>query len=69
MSIREAAMRDGVRIVPLTRSSADRNIGGAQIRILAPSPDYVPEETAKNNDSLVMEMSYGRQRVLLNWRR
>ncbi len=64
-AIREAAMRDGVRIVPLTRSSADRNIGGAQIRILAPSPNYVPEETAKNNDSLVMEMSYGRQRVLL----
>jgi competence protein ComEC len=64
-AIRETAMRDGVRIVPLTRSSGDRNIGGTQIRILAPSPDYVPEETAKNDDSLVMEMSYGRQRVLL----
>jgi competence protein ComEC len=64
-AIREAAMRDRVRIVPLTRSSGDRNIGGVQIRILAPSPDYVPEETAKNDDSLVMEMNYGRQRVLL----
>jgi len=64
-AIREVAMRDGVSIVPLTRSSGDRNIGGAQIRILAPSPDYDPEETAKNDDSLVMEMSFGRQRVLL----
>ena len=25
----------------------------------------MPEETAKNDDSLVMEMSYGRQRALL----
>jgi competence protein ComEC len=58
-------VRDGVSIVPLTRKSGERNIGGAQIRILAPSPDYVPEETAKNNDSLVLEMSYGRERVLL----
>jgi competence protein ComEC len=64
-AVRVAAVRDGVSIVPLTRNSGERNIGGAQIRILAPSPDYVPEETAKNNDSLVLEMSYGRERVLL----
>jgi competence protein ComEC len=64
-AIQQAAARDGVRIVPLTRSSGDRNIGGAQIRILAPSSDYVPEETAKNNDSLVLELTYGRYRALL----
>ncbi len=64
-AIREVAKRDGVSIVPLTRSSGERNIGSTHIRILAPSPDYVPEETAKNNDSLVMEMSYGSERVLL----
>lgn len=63
--IRDTAARDGVRLVSLTRRSGERTIGGAQIRILAPSPDYVPEDTAKNDDSLVMEVSYGRDRVLL----
>jgi competence protein ComEC len=63
--IQQAAARAGVRIVPLTRSSGDRSIGGTQIRILAPAPDYVPESTAKNDDSLVLELSFGRQRVLL----
>jgi competence protein ComEC len=64
-AIQETAARDQVRIVSLTRRSGERNIGGTQIRILAPSPDYVPEDTAKNNDSLVMELSYGRERALL----
>jgi competence protein ComEC len=64
-AIELVAARDGVRIVPLTRKDGDKNIGGAQIRILAPAPDYVSEETAKNDDSLVMEISYGRRRVLL----
>jgi competence protein ComEC len=64
-AVRHAAARDGVRIVSLRRNSGERTIGGTQIRILAPSPDYVPEDTAKNNDSLVMELSYGRERVLL----
>jgi competence protein ComEC len=47
------------------RNDGEKNIGGVHIRILAPAPDYVPEETAKNNDSLVMELSYGQRRVLL----
>jgi len=63
--IQHTAARDGVRIVPLTRNDREKNIGGVHIRILAPAPDYVPEETAKNNDSLVMELSYGQRRVLL----
>ncbi len=64
-AVQQAAERDVVRIVSLTRGSGDRNIGGAQVRILAPSADYVPEDTAKNDDSLVMEVSYGQRRVLM----
>ncbi len=63
--VRKTALRDNVQIVPLTRGAADRSIGGAQIRVLAPGPDYVPEETAKNDDSLVLELTYGRHRALL----
>ena len=63
--VQKTALRDSVRIVPLTRGVADRNMGGTQIRVLAPGPDYVPEETAKNDDSLVLELTYGRHRALL----
>jgi competence protein ComEC len=63
--IEKVAARDGVRIVPLTRGAPDRNIGGAQIRVLAPATDYLPQETASNDDSLVLEVSYGRHRALL----
>jgi len=63
--IQKTAARDGVKIMPLTRGVADRNIGGAIVRVLAPTSDYVPEETAKNDDSLVLEVSYGRHRALL----
>ncbi len=63
--VRKTALRDNVQIIALTRGAADRSIGGAQIRVLAPGPDYVPEETAKNDDSLVLELTYGRHRALL----
>jgi competence protein ComEC len=59
------AKEDGVRIVPLTRASKPETIGGAKIRVLAPSPEYVMGETAQNNDSLVFEVSYGRRSILL----
>ncbi len=63
--VKKAAVRDGVRIQPLTRGVADRDIGGAIVRVLAPSPDYTPQETATNDDSLVLELSYGKHRALL----
>jgi len=59
------AVADRVAIVALNRNSAPITIGGAQIRVLAPSPDYVPGESAHNNDSLVLEITYGRRAVLL----
>jgi competence protein ComEC len=63
--VKKAAARDNVRIVPLTRGVADRTLGGAQIRVLAPAPDYVPQDSATNDDSVVLELTYGQHRVLL----
>lgn len=64
-AVQKVAAHDGVRIVPLTRGAPDRNIGGTRIRVLAPAPDYIPQDTATNDDSIVMELSFGRHRVLL----
>lgn len=63
--VAQQAKADGVRIVPLTRSARTIQIGGAQIRVLAPSPDYAPGDTATNNDSLVLEVKYRRRTILL----
>jgi len=63
--VEQHALTDDVRIVHLTRSSRPVAIGGAVLRVLAPSPEYVPGETAQNNDSLVLEITYGHKRVLL----
>lgn len=56
---------DRVRIEQLHRGVPDWVIGGARIHVLAPSPDYVPAETAKNDDSLVLQISYGKRSVIL----
>ena len=63
-ALREAAQRNRVAIVPL---QAPRKIafGGAQIEVLAPLPDYAPSDTAKNDDSLVLRIAYGRHAFLL----
>jgi competence protein ComEC len=39
--------------------------GGAQVEVLAPSPDYSPKAGASNDDSLVLHVAYGRTSVLL----
>jgi competence protein ComEC len=39
--------------------------GGTQVEVLAPAVDYVPEAAAKNDDSLVLHVAYGRTSVLL----
>ncbi len=63
--IRRHAAADGVRIVSLTRNSPARSIEGATVRVLAPSPEYVPEDSPHNNDSLVFDVTYGRRSILL----
>ena len=64
-SIQQRAAADRVRIVSLNRASPPVTIGGARVRVLAPSVDYVPGDTAKNNDSLVLEVGYGHRSILL----
>jgi competence protein ComEC len=64
-TIRQHARNDGVRILPLNRTSAPVTIGGAHVRILAPAPDYVAGDNPANDDSLVMEIRFGRRSILL----
>jgi competence protein ComEC len=39
--------------------------GGMDVRVLAPSADYVPGAEAKNDDSLVLRVAYGKTSALL----
>jgi len=39
--------------------------GGARVEVLAPLAGYVAPETPRNNDSLVMRLSFGRNSFLL----
>jgi competence protein ComEC len=64
-SIRAHAAADHVAILALNRDSAPVRIGGACIRILAPSPDYLPSPAPANNDSLVFEITYGHRSILM----
>jgi len=61
---RHAAL-DHVPLRRLNRDSPPLFIGGARIRVLAPSVDYVAGDVAQNNDSLVLEVTYGRRSLLL----
>jgi competence protein ComEC len=40
--------------------------GGGRIDVLAPLPDYQPANSPRNNDSLVLRLSYGRHSFLLS---
>ena len=59
------AAADHVRIEGLHRGVPDWSIGGARLHVLAPSPEYVPADTAKNDDSLVVQITYGKRSVIL----
>lgn len=62
--LRQQAARTGTRIVPL-QEPATFPLGGAEIDVLAPFPDYVPAGVPKNNDSLVLRLRYGKRSFLL----
>ncbi|UWZ86733.1 ComEC/Rec2 family competence protein [Occallatibacter riparius] len=40
-------------------------LGAAQVRVMAPLPDYAPGKEPSNNDSLVLRVAYGASSVLL----
>jgi competence protein ComEC len=64
-TVREHAAMDKVRILTLNRTLPPVTIGGARVRIVAPSRDYIPGEAPHNNDSLVFEVTYGQRSILL----
>ena len=63
--LRDAAQRAGTRILPL-QGPQSFSFGGAEIEVLAPLADYIPADTPKNNDSLVLRVRYGRHSFLLS---
>ncbi len=63
-NLRARAGKAGAKIVPMT-APRQFAFGGAQIEILAPLSDYVPSDSPKNNDSLVMRIRYGGRTFLL----
>ncbi len=63
-TVRNEAARDHVKVMPLT-APAHFAYGGAEIEVLAPLADYLPSDTPKNNDSLVLRVRYGRHSFLL----
>ncbi len=62
--IESKARRRGIKIISMT---AGRNFsyGGTEIEVLSPPADYEPGPEAKNNDSLVLRVSYGKRKFLL----
>jgi competence protein ComEC len=62
--LQQAASARGVAIRPMQRG-APFSFGGASIQVLAPLTDYVPGSAPKNNDSLVLRLTFGRHSVLL----
>jgi beta-lactamase superfamily II metal-dependent hydrolase len=61
----EKAAKVGVKIAPL-QEGRQLLFGGAQIDVLVPPADYIPADTPKNNDSLVLRLRYGRHAFLLS---
>ncbi|HJZ98709.1 MAG TPA: ComEC/Rec2 family competence protein [Candidatus Solibacter sp.] len=63
-AVRDKALETGAAIVPM-QAGKHRNFGGAEVEVLAPMPDYLPVDTPKNNDSLVLRLSLGARSFLL----
>jgi competence protein ComEC len=64
LALREVARQHGVRIVVLHAGQKLR-YGGTMIEVLAPLADYQADAVARNNDSLVLRLSYGKHSFLL----
>ena len=64
-AVRDKAVAVGARIMPI-RAPSRFAFGGAAIEVLAPTPDYVPVDEPKNNDSLVMRVTFGQRSFFLS---
>ena len=64
-AVRRKAAERGIKIVPL-RQGRQFDYGGTHFEVLAPAADYVPASTPRNNDSLVLRLSFWRRSVILS---
>jgi competence protein ComEC len=63
-AVHDRAVMVGAKIVPL-RTPGRFAFGGTAIEVLAPTPDYLPADEPKNNDSLVMRVTFGQRSLML----
>ena len=63
--LRRKAAELHVKIVALQQGQRF-DYGGAQFEVLAPTSDYLPAPTPRNNDSLVLRLAYRRRSVILS---
>jgi len=63
--LRRKAAELHVKVVALQQGQ-HFDYGGAQFEVLAPTSDYLPASTPRNNDSLVLRVAYGRRSVVLS---
>ena len=63
-TVRETAKRLHITIRQMQRG-APFAFGGTTLQVLAPGPDYAPDTTPKNDDSLVMRIRFGSTSFLL----
>ncbi len=61
----EKAASRGARLISF-QAGRRMAFGGAEIEVLAPPDDYVPSDTPKNNDSLVLRVRFQRHTFLLS---
>lgn len=64
-TVEQRAHADGVSIRRLCADAPEMHFGAATVKVLAPGTDYVAGDSANNNDSLVLSIQMGKQRILL----
>jgi competence protein ComEC len=62
--IEDKARRHGAKTVSMV-AGREFSYGGTHIQVLSPPADYEPGPAAKNNDSLVLRLTYGERAFLL----
>ena len=63
-AVEAKARAQKTKIVAL-RSGISFDYGGARVAVLSPPPDYATPDTPKNNDSLVLRITYRQRSFLL----
>jgi competence protein ComEC len=62
--LRQTAAENGTAVL-LSKGGDQFGFGGARFEVLAPPPDWQPAPKTRNNDSLVVRVSYGATSALL----